>query len=78
MKKFEINKKYYMTSICNSECVWTYEVTARTEKTITLKELDSIGRTIKCRISKSSTDHEIVYPEGRYSMAPVLRATREI
>lgn len=74
MKKFEVGKQYSMTSICNHECVWTYTVTARTEKTITLTD----GReTFKCRINQKISEYsntETVYPLGRYSMAPSLKA----
>lgn len=74
MKQFEIGKEYSMRSPCDHECVWTYTVTARTEKTITLTDGK---KTIKCRIIANLSNFrnaESVLPLGRYSMAPVLTA----
>lgn len=75
MKKFEVGKEYKMTSACDHNCVWTYKVVARTACTITLE--DEKGKTKKCRINKTISEmdnREAVYPLGRYSMAPILRA----
>ena len=71
MTKFEIGKTYSMRSICDYNCIWSYKVIARTEKTITIYDGET---TKKCRISKYSTKCESVYPLGAYSMCPVLRA----
>lgn len=71
MKKFKIGKTYSMRSICDQNCIWSYKVIGRTEKTITITDGEKIQ---KCRISKYSTKIEIVYPLGVYSMCPVLRA----
>ena len=74
MKKFEVGTQYSMTSICDHECVWTYTVTARTAKTITITD----GKeTLKCRVNQKISEYhnaETVYPFGRYSMAPSLVA----
>ena len=72
MKKFEIGKKYSMTSICDRGCKWTYEVVKRTEKTITLSEVgtDELKR---CKVSEYD-GKEICKPLGRYSMSPTLKA----
>lgn len=43
MTKFEIGKTYSMRSICNQDCVWTYTVTARTAKTITISDGKRFG-----------------------------------
>lgn len=76
MKKFEVGKKYYMRSICNSECIWTYTVTARTAQTVTITDGEKVQ---KCRIIKPhfADEGEAVYPLGKYSMCPMLRAERE-
>ncbi len=76
MTRFEVGCRYEAIDVCDSEFTFKYEVIARTEKTITLKGLGD--KVKKCRISAASEDHEIVHPEGRYSMCPVLRATRKI
>ena len=74
MKKFEIGKEYSMRSIGDHDCVWTYTVTARAAKTITITD----GRKVqKCRIIQKVSEWrnaETVYPLGKYSMAPSLTA----
>lgn len=74
MKTFEIGNTYSMRSACDHNCVWTYEVVARTAQMVTLS--DGV-ETIKCRINKKISEWnkaETVFPLGRYSMAPVLSA----
>lgn len=74
MIKFEIGKKYSVSSICDHNCVWTFTVTARTAQTITITD----GKEIKkCRINKKYTEYrnvETVFPFGQYSMCPMLSA----
>lgn len=74
MKQFEVGKEYNVRSICNHDCIWTYKVIKRTAKTVTLDN----GEEIKtCRINKEASEYcgcECVYPEGRYSMCPILSA----
>ena len=74
MKKFEIGKRYSMRSACDHNCIWTYTVTARTAKTITI--MDDKGRVKRCRISKYSEEfgQETIYPLGVFSMCPALVA----
>lgn len=75
MKQFEVGKTYSMRSVCDSDCIWSYEVVARTACTVTLKDED--GEIKKCRISKKASAYanaETVLPEGNYSMCPMLRA----
>ena len=74
MRKFEVGNRYSMRSVCDHNCVWSYDVVARTAKTVTLKDIDTgkvIRRVINAVISKES---ELAFPLGHYSMAPVLRA----
>lgn len=74
MTKFEIGKTYTMRSICDHDCIWTYKVIGRTEKTITITD----GKeTKKCRINKAYSEYnktETVFPLGNYSMCPTLNA----
>ena len=74
MTKFEAGRKYSMRSTCDHECVWTYTVKARTAQTVTL--VDEKGKETKCRISCCGTIEEMVRPLGKYSMCPILRASR--
>jgi hypothetical protein len=74
MKKFEIGKEYSMSSVCDHNCVWTYTVTGRTAQTI---EISDGTKSQKCRINKKLSEYsgcEVVFPLGRYSMAPILSA----
>ena len=78
MKTFEIGKTYSMRSACNRDCVWTYEVVARTTSTITITD----GKETKtCRINKKYSEYrnaETIFPLGKYSMAPTLSADKEV
>ena len=73
---FVVGKKYKMTSACDSDCVWVYEVISRTAQTITIKDED--GTVKKCRIIRGLTEYygaEVVRPLGTFSMCPSLKAT---
>jgi hypothetical protein len=75
MKQFEVGKTYKCHSIGNWDCVWSYTVTARTAQMVTL--LSDMGEVKKCRIIKGLSEinnTESVYPLGKYSMCPILRA----
>lgn len=74
MRKFEIGETYTMTSACDHEAAWTYEIIGRTAQTVTIA--DGKG-TRRCRINKQITEEsgrESIFPLGNYSMAPILRA----
>ena len=74
MKRFEIGKRYSVRSICDHDCVWSYEVVARTEATVTIKDVDD-NSVKRCRVIVSKLDgNEFIRPLGKYSMCPVLRA----
>ena len=74
MEKFEAGKTYMMRSACDHECVWKFTVMSRTAQMITIK--DEYGKVRKCRVSKTCALEESIFPLGRYSMAPILRASR--
>lgn len=77
MKQFEIGKTYTMASPCDRNCVWTYTVTKRTAKTITISD----GTETKtCRVNTQVSEDrnaETIFPLGRYSMCPALSADKE-
>lgn len=62
MKKFEIGKTYTMASPCDRNCVWTYTVTKRTVKTITISD----GTETKtCRVNTQVSEDrnaETIFP----------------
>lgn len=73
MTKFEVGKTYQTRSTCDHNCIFTYDVIARTKKFITIKnEFDEIKR-----VGVSEYDgQEWASPEGRFSMSPTIRAGR--
>lgn len=73
MFKFEVGKVYSMRSVCDQNCIWSYEVIARTAKMVTLKQKDKYEHIQKCRISEWGNS-EICKPLGSYSMCPILSA----
>lgn len=76
--KFETGTTYYCRSICDYNCIWKFTVTARTAKTVTITQTDGYGKgkAKKAKVYEAS-DGEYIYPLGRYSMAPILRAINE-
>ena len=68
--QFEIGKTYSCRSICDYECIFSFEVIARTERTVTIK---SGSKTVRRKV-RISGGVETIDPHGRYSMSPVLRA----
>jgi hypothetical protein len=73
MIKFEVGTVYYSLSIV-SDHVFAYSVIKRTAKTVTIKCL-ATNELITRRIEPSYRDeYEMVYPDGKYSMASSLGA----
>lgn len=73
MIKFEVGTVYYSLSIV-SDHVSAYSVIKRTAKTVTIKCL-ATDELITRRIEASYRgEYEMVYPDGKYSMASSLRA----
>ncbi len=73
MKQFEIGKTYSCRSICDYNCIRSFQIIARTDKTIKT----ACGKTL--RFNQKLSDYnqaETVFPLGRYSMAPVLTADK--
>jgi hypothetical protein len=69
--QFKAGNTYSMRSVCDHNCIWTYEVVRRTAKSVWLK--DSKGDVKRCVVSVyDGAEH--VMPKGRYSMAPILVA----
>jgi hypothetical protein len=73
LKTFEVGSIYSCRSAGDSDCVWRFVVTGRTDKTVTL--IDDDLNTLRRRVSPSwDKTRETVMPFGSYSMAPVLHA----
>jgi len=75
MTTFEPGKTYACRSICDHNCVWTFTIASRTDKTIKT----ACGKTLRInRAITESSGVEAVFPLGRYSMAPVLSADKAV
>lgn len=75
MKKFEIGKTYTTRSACDHNCIYSYTIISRTAQTV--KIIDKFGETKTCKIIKKLSEYrgsESIYPEGKYSMCPVISA----
>lgn len=72
MIKFETGTEYSTRSICDSECVFTVNIIRRTAKSVWIKDMN--GETVR-RSIKVLDGVEFFFPYGKYSMAPVIKAT---
>lgn len=74
MSRFEIGKTYTHGWIGDSDLFTSWTVQKRTDTTITITN----GKeTKKCKIIKALSEmdnRECVFPFGKYSMCPILRA----
>jgi len=70
MKKFEVGRIYFARSLCDYNCIFSYKILRRTQKTATIKTMCGIKRR-KIYVWK---DVETIHPEGKFSMCPVLKA----
>lgn len=71
MVRFEIGKTYACRSICDWDCIFEFEVVARSAKRLIIKDDLRGERKVGVKIFN---DEEYCKPLGSYSMAPVLRA----
>ena len=70
---FEVGKVYSCRSACDSNCVWSFVVVSRTAKQVVLVGDDM------AEVRRGIVEHdgvECCFPLGKYSMAPIIRATR--
>ena len=71
MQKFIVGQEYSTRSACDYNCIFRFRVTKRTEKSIWIAEHDDAPRMRRVEIYDGM---ETIYPYGKYSMAPILRA----
>ena len=70
---FEVGKTYACRSVCDYNCVWTFTIAKRTDKSITTTE----GKTLRINAQLTAyNEAETVFPLGKYSMAPILTADK--
>lgn len=72
--RFQNGRTYACRSICDHECIYRFDVIGRTEKTVTIRSIFGDKRR-KVRVDPYE-NCEVIDPLGRYSMSPVLRATK--
>lgn len=70
MKKFEAGKTYSTRSICDSECIFAFEVLKRTAKTLTIRH----GKDVFKRGIYIYDGDEHCRPMGYFSMCPIINA----
>ena len=71
--KFKVGMTYEMGWIGDSDLISLYTVAKRTEKTVTLQSRGSDEKTFRISIYQNT---EEVSPTGKYSMSPVLKASK--
>ncbi len=72
MKTFEVGKTYWTRSAGDHECIFSFEILARTAKTVTIAKH---GKRVR-RGLRIANDVEQFMPFGNYSMAAVITADR--
>ena len=72
--KFIVGQTYSCRSACDHNCVWSFTVTARTDKSVSLSGEFMNGVKAATKRIKVWDGQETVLPLGAYSMAPTLRA----
>lgn len=75
-EKFEIGRYYETRSIADSNTKIGALILDRTKSTVTVKGTDSLMQS-KYRLTKDFEGNEMFYPWGRYSMAPMIRASNK-
>jgi len=63
---------YATSSICDSNCIFEYEITKRTAKNVWVKSSMS-KEPIRKKVYLDDEGTEFIYPDGQYSMCTVLR-----
>ena len=72
---FNVGIKYQTRMVGDYNAVLTYTVSKRTDKTITI--VNDEGKLTTCRVTIQKGE-ETIMPLGRYSLAPVLRASASV
>jgi hypothetical protein len=71
MTKFQPGMTYTTRFPCDANAIIRVTIASRTDKTVRT----SAGKVLRIKVCPY-TGEESVWPEGRYSMAPVLRASK--
>lgn len=75
MTKFQVGQTYATRSICDHDCIFSFTILARTEKTVTTKVH---GKTVRRGLSTNwDGTAEAFKPFGNYSMAAIISADKQ-
>lgn len=72
--KFQENRTYFAKSICDSSCLFNFRIIQRTGSIVTVQEVG--GETKRKKVKNNGTEE--FFKWDNYSMAPTVRASREI
>lgn len=70
--KFQIGTTYSTRSACDHDCIFSFTVISRTEKTVTIESRHN--KVVRRKVRVGADGVERIDPHGRYSMSPVLSA----
>jgi hypothetical protein len=73
MARFEVGQSYATRSLADYDCIHSFKILARTEKTVTTTVWSNGGKSVKRRISVWE-GVESFKPFGTYSMCAVIYA----
>lgn len=71
--KFEVGKTYKTSSLCDSECIYSFTILKRTAKRMTFT---NHGETVTRGVWVGEDGVERCKPHGTYSMCAVIRADK--
>jgi hypothetical protein len=77
-RRFQVGQQYYCRLVTDYDTVLVYWVVSRTERYVTVERADESEPEPKRLGVRVFEGVELCNPWGRYSMAPVLRADREL
>jgi uncharacterized membrane protein YecN with MAPEG domain len=72
MKKFTVGNTYTTRSACDHDCIFSFKVISRTDKSIVITG-DLIDKPTRKKV-RVYGDEESFMPYGSFSMAPVVSA----
>ena len=75
-KKFIVGQTYATRSACNWDCVYSFTIVRRTEKSVWIDDIH--GKKNVRRSIKNYSGHETFSPFGTYSMSPTISADRKL
>ena len=72
IRKFQVDRIYENSSVCDSECIFSFRINRRTEKSVWITGSNNINN--ERRKIDVYNGEETIYPFGKYSMATIIGA----